>query len=98
MTTDDCAWIANRIAADFYIIAEHRSELLDAGFDLLCPIMDNNQLLITFHVARDAASAHVAVIAKDAVADIVIMRRLHMIKKDLNSPSYFCSNIFDAKP
>ena len=82
MTTDHGPWIADRIAADFNIIAQHGTELFDASFHLLRPVVDDDKFLITLYVGCDGSCSHMAVIAKDAVADIIVMRCLDMVKKD----------------
>ena len=42
----------------------------------------DDKLFIGFYIGGDRTGAHVAVVTKDRVADIVIMRRLDMIKQD----------------
>ena len=44
--------------------------------------MDHHQLLVGLHVGGDGTGAHVAVIAEDRIADIVIVRGLDMIEQD----------------
>ena len=82
MAADHGSRIADRIAADFNIIAQHGTELFDASFHLLRPVVDDDKFLITLYVGCDGSCSHMAVIAKDAVADIIVMRCLDMVKKD----------------
>ncbi len=82
MTANNCARVANRIAANFNIIAEHRTELLDASLNLLRPVMDDNKFFIGFHVTGDTPSSHMAVITEYTVANIVVVRGLYVIEQD----------------
>lgn len=82
MTANDRTGIADRIAADFYIITKHGTELLNAGFHQLRPVVDDHKLLIALHVAGDGTSSHMAIVTEDAVTDVVVMRSLDMIEPD----------------
>ena len=82
VTADDRPGIADRIAAYFHVIAQHSAEFLDACLHRFRSVVNDDKLLIRLHITCNAAGAHVAVIAEDTVANIIVMGRLHMIKED----------------
>ena len=78
---DDRAGIEHAVAADLRKVAEHRAEFLPPGF--IIPLaVDDNVLLVALHVAGHRARAHVRFVAQHGIADIVIMRGLHLIKEN----------------
>ena len=82
MSSDDRTRIANAVAVDFNIVAEHGTELLDARLDLLGAVMNDDELLVGLDVGSDGACAHMRIVSEDTVTYIVIVRSLNVIKED----------------
>lgn len=79
---NDSSRVEDRIAADFDMIAKHGSHFLQAGLDLFVFIFDDDQCLIAFDIGGDGSSPHMGAIAQNAVAYIVVMGDLDVIKED----------------
>ena len=77
----DSARVADAVAAYFNVIAQHRAELLDACFYVLSAVVDNDQFFIGFDVGGDGARAHVAVVAEDGIAYVVVVRCLDVVEE-----------------
>ena len=82
MAADNGAGVADGVAADLNIVAQHRAEFFDPGLDFLGAVMDDNELLIRLDVRGDGAGAHVGIVAEDRVAYIVVVRGLNVIEED----------------
>ena len=82
MSADHGAGIQHGVAAYFYIVTQHGTDLLDAGLDLLFAILYDYQSLVGLDVGSDGSSSHVAVISENGVANIVIVRCLNVIEED----------------
>lgn len=82
IAADDSARVKNGIAADLNVVAEHSAELLYAGLDLLRSVMNDYELLVCLDVGSYRTCAHVAVIAEDRIAYIVVVRCLNVIEED----------------
>ena len=82
MSADDRAGVHDGVAADFDIVADHGTELFDAGLDVFIAVVDDDQLLVGLDVRRDGAGSGVGVIPEDGVADIVVVRGLDVVEQD----------------
>lgn len=82
MAAEDCPGIEHAVAADLNIVAEDRADLFAACFYELIAVFDNNEGLIALDVRRDGACAHMRLIAKYRIADVVIVRGLDTVEQD----------------
>ena len=82
VSSDDCSRVAYRVAAYLDVVAEHCSELLDAGLDLFRAVVNDYELLVGLDIGCDGSGSHVAVISEDGIAYIVVVRCLNVIEED----------------
>ena len=82
VSADHGTGIADCITANLYVITKHGAEFFHASLHLFRAIVYDNKLLVALYVGGDGTCAHMTVIAKDTVANIVIMRRLYVVKKN----------------
>jgi hypothetical protein len=82
VAADHRAGVQHGVAAYFNVVAQHCAYLLDASLDLLVSVLYDHQGLVGFHVGSDGAGSHMAVIAEDGIAYVVIVRSLDVIKKN----------------
>ncbi len=78
---DDGSRVQDAVASDFNAVTQHRADFLQPGFDLFLAAFYDNKEFIALDIRSDGARPHMALIAENAVADIVVMRHLHVIKQ-----------------
>ena len=66
--------------ADFDMIAEHGSEFLKSGFNLLIFILNDYQRLVAFYVTGYGTGTHVGFVSQNGIADIIVMRNLNTVE------------------
>ena len=64
------------------MVAQHGTELLQAGFDFFIAVLDHDEAAVGFDVGGDASRAHVGLVAQNAVAHIVEVGDLNVVKED----------------
>lgn len=82
VAADDCAGVADGVAADFYVVAEHSAEFLNSCLHVLGAVVDDDKLLIALYVRGNGACAHVAVVSENGIAYIIVVRSLNMVEKN----------------
>ena len=75
MPADDRAGVQDAVAADLHEVAQHGAELFQPRGNLLFAVFHHDQRLVGLDVGGDAASAHVGLVAQNAIA-------LHVVKKN----------------
>ena len=80
MAANHSARIADRITADFNIVAQHRAEFSQARLDPRRSEEDRHVRLVGLDVARDRARAHVRAPAQHAVAHVVEVGNLRAVE------------------
>ena len=79
---DHGARIQYGVAADFHMVSQHGAEFFQTGLNVLFPGMHFDKRFVALHIACDGTGTHMAVVAENRVADIVVMRHLHMIEQN----------------
>ena len=64
------------------MIPEDRTELFTSGLDMFIAVFHDNQRFIALHIGCNRTSAHVGLIAKNGIANVVVMRCLNIIKQN----------------
>ena len=82
MGADDGAGIQDAVAADLHEVAQHGAELFQPRGNLLFAVFHHDQRLVGLDVGGDAASAHVGLVAQNAVAHVIKVGNLHVVKKN----------------
>jgi hypothetical protein len=101
-SSDAGTWVKYAVTANFYMIAQHSTKLLKTCFALIirCCILDYNKLLVTLNIGCDRTCAHMCVVSKDRVSNIVVMRNLNLVKKNyvlkLSRVAYYSSLAHDS--
>ena len=72
----DGTGVEHRVAAHFHKVAQDGAHLLAAGLDLLLAVLDHHQGLIRLYIGGNGTGSHVALIAQDGVAHVVIVGRM----------------------
>ena len=75
------AGIEHRVAAHLHIVAQHGAHLFSASLQQLISL-DDHWGLVGLHVGGDGASAHVALIAQNRVAHVVVVGHLNAVKEN----------------
>ena len=80
--SDHGSRVADRVAADLDVVAEHCAELLDACFDVLGSVVNDDELLVGLYVRGDRTRAHVGEVAQNGVAYVVVVGSLNVVEEN----------------
>ena len=82
VTADNRTRIKHAVASHFNIITKDCTDFLATGLNALFSIVNSDQQLVRLYVGCNRACTHMALIAQDRVAYVVVMWHLHVIEQN----------------
>jgi len=82
VAADDGAGIQDTVAAHFHVVTQHGTEFFQPGFHFFLAVFYNDQGLIGFYIGGDGTGTHVGLIAQNAVAHIIEVGNLYIVKQN----------------